>query len=104
MYFVSLIYRHRFGFRATHDWEMHMDVMVWGACGALIGWLASRVQRPGDRQGVLPTVAGILGALLGGGLVSPVAGHFHLPALLMSLAGAALLVVAVHVLRRGSLR
>lgn len=35
--------------------------------------------------------------------VPPLAGHFHLPAL-MSLAGAALLVVAVHVLRRGSLR
>ena len=46
----------------------------------------------------------VWGALVGGGLVPPVAGHFHLPALLMSLAGAALLVVAVHVLRRGSLR
>lgn len=76
-----------------------MDVMVWGPFGAIICWLASRVQWPSDRQGVLSTVAGILGALLGGGLVPPVAGHFHLPALVMSLAGAALLAVAVHVLR-----
>ena len=49
---------------------MHMDVMVWGACGALIGWLASRLPRPSERQGVLSTVAGILGAW-GGGLVPP---------------------------------
>lgn len=101
MYFVALAFR--FGGRATNDWAMHMDVMVWGACGAIIGWLASRFHRPGDQRGVLSTVAGILGALVGGGLVPPV-GQFHLPALFMSLAGAALLGVAVHVLRRGSLR
>ena len=87
-----------------------MDLIVWGTCGALIGWLAGQVRQPGDRQGVLLGVAGILGALVGGGLVPPVAatgsidGHFNLSALLIALAGAALSVVAVHVLRRGSPR
>ena len=87
-----------------------MDLIVWGTCGAFIGWLASRVQQPGDRQGVLLSVAGILGALVGGGLVPPVAatgsidGHFHPAALLIALAGAALSVLAAHVLRRGNPR
>lgn len=87
-----------------------MDSIVWGTCGAFIGWLASRAQRSGDRQGVLLSVAGMLGALVGGGLVPPVAAtgwvdsHFNLSALLIALAGAALSVVAVHVLRRGNPR
>ena len=56
------------------EWDPHMDSIVWGTSGALIGWLASHMRQPGDRQGVV------------------------------ALAGAALSVVAVHILRRGSPR
>ena len=80
--------------------------------GGLIGWLASIVMRTNAQQGILlNVVVGIVGALLAGFLLSPLfgtgnitQGNFSLPALLVSLLGAVILLAIVNLVRRGSVR
>ena len=74
--------------------------------------LAERVRRTDAQQGVvLNVVVGIVGALLGGWLISPLVGvatinqdAFSLPAMLVSLVGAVILLGIVNLFRRGSPR
>jgi len=71
-----------------------MNFIIWLVIGGIIGWLASMVMRTDAQQGVvLNVVVGIVGALLGGWLISPLVGvptinqnAFSLPAMLVSLA------------------
>jgi uncharacterized membrane protein YeaQ/YmgE (transglycosylase-associated protein family) len=80
--------------------------------GGLIGWLASIVMRTNAQQGIfLNVVVGIVGALLAGFLLSPLfgtgtvtQGNFSLPALLVSLLGAIILLAIVNLFRRGAVR
>jgi uncharacterized membrane protein YeaQ/YmgE (transglycosylase-associated protein family) len=80
--------------------------------GGLIGWLASIVMRTNAQQGVLlNVVVGIVGALLAGFLLAPLLGtgtitqgNFSLPALLVSLLGAVILLAIVNLFRRGAVR
>ena len=77
--------------------------------GGVIGWLARIVMRTDAQQGiVLNVVVGIIGALLGGFLLSPLVGsgtinqnNFSLPALLVSFGGAVILLFIVNMFRRG---
>ena len=80
--------------------------------GGLIGWIASIVMRTNAQQGIFLNVAvGIVGALLAGFLLSPLfgtgnitSGNFSLPALLVSLLGAVILLAVVNLFRRGAVR
>jgi uncharacterized membrane protein YeaQ/YmgE (transglycosylase-associated protein family) len=80
--------------------------------GGLIGWIASIVMRTNAQQGILLNVfVGIVGALLAGFLLAPLfgtgtitQGNFSLPALLVSLLGAVVLLAIVNLFRRGAVR
>jgi len=89
-----------------------MNIIVWLIVGGLIGWVASMVMRTDARQGIiLNVVVGIVGAMLGGWLLSPMVGagtinqgDLSLMGLLVSLGGAILLLAIVNLIRRGSAR
>ncbi len=84
-----------------------MNIIIWIIVGAVIGWVASRIMGTDWQQGtVLDIVVGIVGALLAGYLISPMVGvstinqgNFSIPALLVSLAGAIVLLAIVKLLR-----
>ena len=89
-----------------------MNILIWLVIGGVIGWLASLVMRTDGQQGILLNiVVGIVGALLGGWLISPLVGvptinqnAFSLPAMLVSLVGAIILLGIVNLFRRGRAR
>ena len=89
-----------------------MNFIIWLIVGGVIGWLASIVMKTDGQQGiVLNVVVGIVGAMLGGWLISPMVGagtinqdNFSMPALLVSFLGAAILLAIVNLFRRGSVR
>jgi len=89
-----------------------MNIIIWLIVGGLIGWVASRIMRTDARQGIfLNVVVGIVGAVLGGWLLSPLfgvstinQGDFSLPGLLVSLLGAIILLAIVNLVRRGVAR
>jgi len=85
-----------------------MNTIIWLVVGGLIGWAASALLR--TQEGVLLNViVGVLGAALGGWLLSPIFGvstinqsTFSAASLLVSLVGAVMLLAIVNfVLRRG---
>ncbi|MEP7062786.1 MAG: GlsB/YeaQ/YmgE family stress response membrane protein [Betaproteobacteria bacterium] len=89
-----------------------MNFIIWLVVGGVIGWLASRIMRTDAQQGViLNIVVGIVGALLGGWVISPLVGvptinqdAFSIPAMLVSLIGAVILLGIVNLVRRGQAR
>ena len=89
-----------------------MNIIIWLIVGGVIGWLASLLMKTDGQQGlILNVVVGIVGAMLGGWLISPLVGagtinqdNFSAPALLVSFVGAALLLGIVNLIRRGSVR
>ena len=89
-----------------------MNIVVWLVIGGLIGWIASMVMRTDGQQGILLNViVGVVGAVLGGWLLSPLVGvstinqsNFSVAGLLVSLGGAVILLAIVNLVRRGSLR
>ena len=89
-----------------------MNFIIWLIVGGLIGWVASIVMKTNGQQGILLNViVGIVGAFLGGWLISPLVGvatinqdNFSLPALVVSLVGAVILLAIVNLVRRGSTR
>lgn len=84
-----------------------MNFIIWILVGALVGWLASVIMRTNGRQGfLLDIVVGIIGAFLGGLLISPLLGidtinqrDFSLPSILVSLLGAIILLAIVRLIR-----
>ena len=89
-----------------------MNFIVWIVVGGVIGWIASMIMRTDGQQGVLLNiVVGIVGALLGGWLISPLVGaatinqgDFSIAGLGVSLLGAVLLLAAVSLFRRSGAR
>lgn len=89
-----------------------MNIIIWLLVGGVIGWVASLIMRTDARQGIfLNVVVGVIGALLAGWFLSPLFGvstinqaNFSLPGLLVSLAGAVILLAIVNLIRRGSAR
>ena len=89
-----------------------MNLVIWLVVGGLIGWVASLIMRTDGQQGViLNIIVGIVGAAIGGWLLSPLFGvpsinsnTFSVGALLVSLLGAVILLAIVNLLRRGSVR
>ena len=89
-----------------------MNFIIWLIAGAFVGWLASVIMKTNGQQGlVLDIVVGVVGAFLAGYFLSPLFGvstinqnNFSLPALLVSLLGAVILLFVVRLVRQGSRR
>jgi uncharacterized membrane protein YeaQ/YmgE (transglycosylase-associated protein family) len=87
-----------------------MQVVAWLVAGGVVGWVAGLLMRRHDGV-LLDVVIGIVGALLGGWFLAPLLGvatidqgTFTLTSLLVSLAGAVILLAIVNIGRRGRLR
>jgi uncharacterized membrane protein YeaQ/YmgE (transglycosylase-associated protein family) len=86
-----------------------MNFIIWLVVGGLVGWIASIIMKTDAQQGMLlNVVVGIVGAMLGGWLISPLVGvgtinqdNFSLGGLVVSLIGAIILLAIVKVFRRG---
>jgi uncharacterized membrane protein YeaQ/YmgE (transglycosylase-associated protein family) len=89
-----------------------MNFLVWIVVGGIIGWLASMLMQTDAEQGpFLNIVVGIIGAVLGGWLISPLvgagtinSGDFSIAGLFVSFLGAVILLAIVNLFRRHSLR
>jgi uncharacterized membrane protein YeaQ/YmgE (transglycosylase-associated protein family) len=89
-----------------------MNFIIWLVVGGIIGWIASMIMKTDAQQGVLLNiVVGIVGAMLGGWLISPLVGagtvnqgDFSVGGLIVSLVGAIILLAIVNLFRRGSVR
>jgi uncharacterized membrane protein YeaQ/YmgE (transglycosylase-associated protein family) len=89
-----------------------MNLFVWLIVGGVVGWLASLLMKTSDQQGmVLNVVVGVAGAMLAGWFITPLIGvgtinqdNFSLPALLVSLLGASILLAIVNLFNRGGVR
>jgi len=88
-----------------------MGIIIWLIIGGIVGWLASLVMRTDGQQGILLNViVGIVGAFIGGWLISPLVGTgtindgFSIGSLVVSLIGAVILLAIVNLFRRGRMR
>ena len=89
-----------------------MGFLIWIIVGGVVGWLASLVMRTDAQQGLfLNIVVGIVGAFLGGFLLSPLLGggtinvnDFSVNSLIVSFLGAVILLAIVNLIKRGSVR
>ena len=85
-----------------------MNLIIWLVLGGIVGWLASILMKTDAQQGLLLNVlVGIVGAMVGGWLISPLVGvatinqdNFSLPGLLVSFVGAVILLAVVNLFRR----
>ena len=84
-----------------------INLLIWLLVGALIGWLASVIMKTNSRQGLIADIiVGIVGAFIGGYFLSPLfnvstinEGNFSIPALLVSLGGAIILLAISKLFR-----
>lgn len=84
-----------------------VNFLIWIIVGAVIGWVASIIMRTNSRQGLLADIfVGIVGAFIGGYFLSPLfhvdtinQGDFSIPALLVSLGGAIILLAISKLFR-----
>jgi uncharacterized membrane protein YeaQ/YmgE (transglycosylase-associated protein family) len=89
-----------------------MNFIIWLIVGGVIGWVASMIMKTNAEQGaLLNIVVGIVGAMLGGWLISPLVGagtvnqgDFSIGGLIVSLVGAVILLAVVNLFRRGRVR
>jgi uncharacterized membrane protein YeaQ/YmgE (transglycosylase-associated protein family) len=89
-----------------------MNIIIWLIVGGIVGWLASLIMRTDAQQGILLNiVVGIVGAFIGGLLLSPLFGvgtinssGLTLATFLVSLGGAVILLALVNLFRRGRAR
>ena len=89
-----------------------MNFIIWLIVGGILGWIASMIMGTNEQQGMfLNIIVGIVGAFLGGLLLAPLFGvatinqsDFSLGGLLVSLAGAIILLAIVNLIRKRSIR
>lgn len=87
-----------------------VNFIVWIVVGAIIGWVASQLM--GKREGlVLNIIVGIVGAFIAGYILTPLLhigtinqNNFSVPALLVSLLGAIILLAVLSLFRRSGMR
>jgi uncharacterized membrane protein YeaQ/YmgE (transglycosylase-associated protein family) len=86
-----------------------LNIIIWLIVGGLVGWVASIIMKTNAQQGILLNViVGIVGAFVAGYVLTPLLGigtinqnDFSLPALLVSLGGAIILLFVVSLFRGG---
>jgi len=84
-----------------------INFIIWIVVGALIGWVASIIMKTNSRQGLIADIlVGIVGAFVGGHFLSPLfnvgtinESDFSIPALLVSLGGAVILLAISKLFR-----
>lgn len=84
-----------------------VNFLLWIIVGAVIGWAASVIMKTNSRQGLIADIiVGIVGAFVGGYFLSPLfnvstinEGNFSIPALLVSLGGAIILLAISKLFR-----
>lgn len=84
-----------------------INFLLWIIVGAVIGWIASIIMKTNGRQGLIADIiVGIVGAFIGGYFLSPLfnvgtinEGDFSIPALLVSLGGAVILLAISKLFR-----
>ncbi len=88
-----------------------MNILIWLIVGGVVGWLASLIMRTDAQQGIwLNVIVGIIGALVGGWVISPMVGvgtindALSIGSFLVSLAGAVVLLAIINLFRRGRVR
>jgi uncharacterized membrane protein YeaQ/YmgE (transglycosylase-associated protein family) len=89
-----------------------MNLIIWLVIGGIIGWLASIVMNRNAQQGIfLNIIVGIIGAFIGGFLISPLLGagtinqnDFSVISLLASFLGAVILLGIVNLFTRRRVR
>jgi uncharacterized membrane protein YeaQ/YmgE (transglycosylase-associated protein family) len=89
-----------------------VNFIVWIIVGGIIWWLASLIMRTDAQQGTLLNIlVGIVGAFIAGLVLTPMfgiatinEGNFSLPAMLLSLLGAVILLAIANLFRRGAVR
>jgi uncharacterized membrane protein YeaQ/YmgE (transglycosylase-associated protein family) len=89
-----------------------MGIILWLIIGGVVGWLASIVMRRDANQGIfLNIVVGIIGAMLGGWLISPLigapsinSGEISIASLFVSFLGAVVLLAIVNLFTRRRVR
>ncbi|HMA09006.1 MAG TPA: GlsB/YeaQ/YmgE family stress response membrane protein [Ramlibacter sp.] len=88
-----------------------MNIIIWLIVGGIVGWLASLIMATDGQQGIiLNVVVGIVGAFVGGWLISPMVGTgtindgFTVGSFVVSLVGAVILLAIVNLFRRGRVR
>ena len=89
-----------------------MNFILWLIVGGLIGWLASLMMKTDAQQGLLlNVVVGIVGAFIGGWLISPLVGGgsnvnsgISIGSIVVSLIGAIILLAIVNLFRNGRVR
>jgi uncharacterized membrane protein YeaQ/YmgE (transglycosylase-associated protein family) len=84
-----------------------IDFILWIIVGGFIGWLASIIMKTNNRQGMIADIiVGIVGAFLAGYFLTPLfnittinESNYSLPALLVSLGGAVILLAISKLFR-----
>jgi uncharacterized membrane protein YeaQ/YmgE (transglycosylase-associated protein family) len=84
-----------------------VNFIAWLVLGGVVGWLASLIMGTDKQQGIfLNVVVGIMGAFLGGLLISPMVGsstlnqqNFSLSAVFIALLGAMTLLAILNAIR-----
>ena len=83
-----------------------MNIILWIIFGALAGWIASMIMGTNAQMGALGNIiVGIVGAVIGGFLMSNVFGAqgvtgFNLTSLIVAILGAVVLLFVVGLVRR----
>lgn len=82
-----------------------MGIILWIIFGALVGWVASMIMKTDGQQGAIMNIAvGVVGALIGGWLMSVFGGTgitgFNIYSFLVALLGAVILIAIVKAVRR----
>ncbi|MEO5935541.1 MAG: GlsB/YeaQ/YmgE family stress response membrane protein [Duganella sp.] len=89
-----------------------MNFIGWIIVGGLLGWIASKIMNTDAQQGIfLNVIVGIVGAFLGGLVISPLLGtgtindgDFSLGSLGVSFLGAVVLLAIANLVFRGRAR
>lgn len=89
-----------------------MNILLWLIMGGVVGWIASMIMKTDAQQGIfLNVVVGVVGAVLGGWIISPLvgigtinSGALTLGSFVVSLLGAIILLAIVNLFRRGRAR
>jgi uncharacterized membrane protein YeaQ/YmgE (transglycosylase-associated protein family) len=84
-----------------------MNIIIYLIAGAIVGYIASRIMNTNSQQGLLlDIVVGVIGAFLAGYFISPLLGigtindAVTIPTMLVTLAGAVVLLWIVKAVRR----
>lgn len=89
---------------------MLWNIIVWIILGALAGWIGSIIMRTDAQQGGLANIIiGIIGAFIGGWVVSlfgidVATGALTWESILTAILGAVILIGILNLVRRGSVR